>query len=156
MNLPDNTKKLLFGGTFVLSNKLQLVSSKLVKGLTPKQFFLLLELIQMSEKSTVTLTQLAKNMDSSRQNVVKMLEILERDKLVTLENSETDHRSRNVTITTKGRLRVQETEKNGEAFITALFEDISEEEREAAGNVILKMFHNLEKMQERLQNKDEK
>ena len=41
MKIPENKQYVLFGGAFVLANKLQLVADKKTHGLSTKQWFLL-------------------------------------------------------------------------------------------------------------------
>ena len=73
LKVPENKQYVLFGGSFVLANKLQWVADKRVGGLTSKQWFLLKTLKDMPSEPKVTITALAKETDTSRQNVAKML-----------------------------------------------------------------------------------
>jgi DNA-binding MarR family transcriptional regulator len=82
MKEPKNLKYLLFGGTFILANKLQFVGDKMVNVLTTKQWFLLLNILELSKEELPTVTSLASVMDTSRQNIAKMLEGLEKEGLV--------------------------------------------------------------------------
>lgn len=150
MRPPDNPQHLLFGGTFVLANKLQFVGDKLVEGLSTKQWFLLRNLMDMPIEPPPTITQVSQTMDSTRQNIAKMLEPMEREGFVTIENSPTDHRSRSIRITAKGLEYARQTAENGRHFLERLFEGIGSEECDAAGKVFVKMIQNLEKMQEEL------
>ena len=150
MKPPENTKYVLFGGTFILAIKLHLVGDKMVDGLTTKQWFLLLKLMELPKEPAPTLTQLAQAMDSSRQNIAKMLEIMEHAGIVTVEHSKADQRSRSISVTPLGRSRAEETERNGQNFLNRLFEGISEEERAVAAKVTINMIQNLERMQEEL------
>ena len=49
MKAPENPRHLLFGGTFILVNKLQFAGDKSVTGLTTKQWFLLMNLRELSK-----------------------------------------------------------------------------------------------------------
>lgn len=150
MRPPENEQYLLFGGTFVLANKLQLVGDKLVDGLSTKQWFLLRNLMDFPKDSPPTLTGLAKEMNSTRQNITKMLEAMVREGLVTIEDCGEDHRSRVVSITETGLIKAKETAENAQGFLERLFEDISQEKCLAAGKVLIKMMENLQKIEESL------
>lgn len=150
MKPPKNTEYLLFGGTFVLANKLQFVGDKLVDGLSTKQWFLLRNMMDMPSEPAPTITQIANAMDSTRQNITKMLEVMEREGLVTLEKSETDQRSRSVRITETGLTYVKQTAQNAQGFLDLLYDGMSSEELETAGEVLVKMVQNLQKMTEDL------
>lgn len=144
---PGNTKYLLFGGTFVLANKLQFVGDKEVDGLPIKQWFLLRNILDLPPEPAPTITQIADAMDSSRQNVAKMLEVAQRQGLVAIEGSPSDRRSRSVRVTALGLTRVEQTAIHAQAFLDRLYEGIGPEERDAAGKVLLKMIGNLERIQ---------
>ncbi len=150
MKPPGRNDYLLFGGTFVLANKLQFVSDRMVEGLSTKQWFLLRTIKDMPVDPPPTITQIAVEMDSTRQNVAKMLEKLERDGLVAIEGNEADRRSRRVRITDAGFRHSGQVAANAQGFLKLLFEGISLEEIDTAGRVIVKMMQNLTNMQEGL------
>ena len=151
MKPPKNTKHLLFGGTFMLANKLQFVGEKMVDGLSLKQWFLLLNILDLPSEPPPTINQIARAMDSTRQNIAKMLEIMEREGLVTLEQNKSDRRSRNVRVTAFGLTRMKQTTDNAQEFLYRLYDGITSEECDAAAMVMKKMVYNLQKMQEELQ-----
>lgn len=144
MRAPKNAKYILFGGTFVLANKLQLIGDNNVKGLTTKQWFLLANLIDLSKEEPVTLSKLAYEMDSSRQNVARMLESMEKEGHVIVNQSKVDKRSRIVGVTSLGLETARESEVSSQSFLRGVFNGIKEEDLEIASKVILKMIGNLE------------
>lgn len=148
MKPPENTQYLLFGGTFVLANKLQCVGDRLVAGLSTKQWFLLRNIVDLPGDPPPTITQIAHAMDSTRQNVAKMLEAMAREGLVTLAPSETDRRSRSVCITASGLTYVKEAARNAQGFLDRLYAGISSAQRDAAGAVMKKMMLNLQQMED--------
>lgn len=150
MKPPGRNDYLLFGGTFVLANKLQYVADKMVSGLSTKQWFLLRTIKDLPTYPLPTITQIAADMDTTRQNVTKMLEKLEREGLVAVEESETDRRSRHVRITEAGYSHTGLVAENAQEFLTRLFEGMTPEELDTAGKVLTKMVMNLTKMQEEL------
>ncbi len=150
MKPPGRNDYLLFGGTFVLANKMQYVADKMVSGLSTKQWFLLRTIKDMPTDPLPTITQIAADMDTTRQNAAKMLEKLEREGLITVEESETDRRSRRVRITEAGYSHTGQVAANAQEFLKRLFEGMTHEELDTAGNVLTKMIMNLTKMQEEL------
>lgn len=150
MKPPDDPRYLLFGGTFVLANKLQVVGDKLVGGLSTKQWFLLRNLVDLPKDPPPTINQIAQEMDSTRQNIAKMLELLEREGFVVIEKNTADLRSRSVRITESGLNQAKQTAENAQGFLDRLFRDIKSEERDVASSVLLKMVRNLQEIQEEL------
>lgn len=150
MKPPDDPRQLLFGGTFVLANKLQVVGDKLVEGLSTKQWFLLRNLVDLPKDPPPTINQIAQEMDSTRQNIAKMLELLEREGFVVIEKNAADLRSRSVRITESGLNQAKQTAENAQGFLDRLFRDIESEESEVASRVLLKMVRNLQEIQEGL------
>lgn len=148
MKIPENKQYVLFGGAFLLANKLQMVADKTVPGLSTKQWFLLRNLRDLSNNPPPTITMLAKETDTSRQNVRKMLEVLQRQGYVALRDSAKDHRSQVVEMTEAGAQILRQVAQEAAPFFTELFSGISEEECAAAANVVLKLIENLYKMQE--------
>lgn len=148
MKKPDNPRHLLFGGIFVLANKLQVVGDKEVEGLSAKQWFLLRNIIEMPQNPPPTVTQIAAEMDTTRQNIAKMLEAAGRDGMVSLTTNAQDRRSHDVKITDKGKQYVAQSDKNAQLFLNNLFAGIEQEKLDIAGGVVVKMLENLQAMQD--------
>lgn len=148
MKIPENKQYILFGGAFVLANKLQVVADKRVQGLSTKQWFLLRNLSELPTNPPPTITTLAKETDTSRQNVSKMLEVLQRQGYVALQDSADDHRSQSVLLTEPGGQILRQMAQEAASFFSELFTGISEEECAAAAGTVLKLIDNLYKMQE--------
>lgn len=148
MKIPENNQYVLFGGTFILANKLQSVADKKSIGLSTKQWFLMRNLQDLSTESPPTITMLAKETDTSRQNVSKMLSTLQKQGYVILRDSEADRRSQTVEMTIKGKEMLEQMAGRSTYFFAELFNGISGEEIEAAAKVVIKLIENLKKMQE--------
>jgi DNA-binding MarR family transcriptional regulator len=148
MKIPENNQYILFGGVFILANKLQLVADKKAHGLSTKQWFLMRNLQDLSMEAPPTITMLAKETDTSRQNVSKMLLTLQKQGFVTLRGSETDRRSQTVEMTIKGKEVLALMSDESTSLFAELFSGISAEESEAAAKVVIKLISNLMKMQE--------
>ena len=151
MKVPKNKQYILFGGNFVLANKMQWVADRCVGGLTSKQWFLLRTLSDMPQAPPTTITSLAQETDTTRQNVTKLLEVLARQGCVKLEENPQDHRSRRVLMTEKGHKLLRSMAEQSGDFFQGLFAGIGEEEVAAAAAVTLKMIENLNKMQQHMQ-----
>jgi DNA-binding MarR family transcriptional regulator len=154
LSVPDRADYLLFGGTFVLANKLQVVGDNMVDGLSTKRWFLIRTILDLPSEPPPTITQIAREMDSTRQNVAKMLETMERDGLVTLESADFDRRSRRVRVTELARSQARQVAENAEGFLKRLFEGLEQRELEAAGKVILKLIENLTEMQDMIRQEE--
>jgi DNA-binding MarR family transcriptional regulator len=147
VRIPENNQSILFGGTFLLANKLQWVADRTVPGISSKQWFLLLTLSEMPAEPTPNMASLAHELDTSRQNVAKMLEALERQGHVALADNPADRRSRTVALTAQGRQTLGLMSGQSRDFFRRLFCGIGEEECAAAARVTVKMIENLLKMQ---------
>ena len=148
MKIPENKQYVMFGGAFVLANKLQLVADKKTHGLSTKQWFLLRNLSDLPASPPPTITMLARETDTSRQNVSKMLEVLHRQGYVALQDNMEDHRSQSVVLTESGAQMLQQVAQEATPFFTELFSGISEEECAVSAGVMIKLIENLYKMQE--------
>lgn len=146
MNAPENPRHLLFGGTFILANKLQFAGDKSVTGLTTKQWFLLMNLRELSKVSVPSVNELASTMNTTRQNIAKMLDTMEKEGLVAISQSAQDKRVKEVVITKKGQRLAKQSEKDSQEFRNKLFVDITEDELATASQVTLKMIENLERI----------
>ena len=148
MKTPENKQYVMFGGTFVLANKLQAVADKRVEGLSTKQWFLLRNLSDLPISPPPTITTLAMETDTSRQNISKMLEVLQRQGYVLLQDSTKDRRSQSVILTDAGRQILNQVALEAAPFFKELFVGINEEECNASATVIIKLIENLNRMQE--------
>lgn len=148
MKIPKNKQYVMFGGVFMLANKLQLVADKKIHGLSTKQWFLLRNLSDLPPNPPPTITMLAKETDTSRQNVSKMLGVLQRQGYVALQDNPKDHRSQSVILTDSGAQMLHKVAQEAVPFFTELFSGISEEECTVSADVVIKLIDNLYKMQE--------
>lgn len=150
MRIPANKQYILFGGAFVLANKLQVVADKTVHGLSTKQWFLLRNLSDLPVDPPPTITMLANQTDTSRQNVSKMLEVLQRQGYVELRDSAQDHRSQAVVLTEAGAQMLRQVAQEAAPFFAELFSGIKADECEIAAGVVVKLIEKLGQMQEEI------
>jgi len=134
-----------------LANKLQLIADKKIQGLSTKQWFLLRNLSDMPTDPPTSITMLAKETNTSRQNVRKMLELLHRRGYVSLQDNAKDLRSQSVVLTGLGAQVLDQVAQEDLPFFTELFSGISEEECAVSSSVIIKLINNLYKMQEEIE-----
>jgi len=150
MKIPNSNQHILFGGIFILANKLKHVAEQKVEGLSVKQWFLLRTLQDMPIEPAPTITSLAKETDTTRQNTTKMLEILHRNGYVVIADNPCDGRSSKIEITEQG-LQMLGTMAAGSArFFHELFTDIDDKDLAIAAEVIIKIIEKLSKMQEEM------
>ncbi len=147
MKIPDRNDYLVFGGVFALANKMQSVGDKMVEGLSTKQWFLIRTIMDMPDYPPPTITQISREMDTTRQNITKMLETMERDGYITIEGSDRDRRRRSVRLTETGLRHAAQVAENGQYFIKRVFDGIEPDALDAAAKVVVKMMNNLAAMQ---------
>ncbi len=148
MQAPSD-KHFVHASIFLLSNKLQLVGDKITQDITTKQWFVLLMVDGMEEKQP-SITQIAKRLGSTRQNIKQLLNPLERNGYVFLSTLQDDRRSQGVTLTSKGQRYLQEINRKGEAFIQRLYRGIGHGELHITVGVIQQLFANLADIQEEM------
>lgn len=151
-NIKD--KAYIFGSIFTLSNKLQVLGDKFDRNLTVKQW-LLLAGIYKSRNNMPIISEIAGLIGNSRQNVKKMVLILEKEGFVTIEKDSNDTRAQKVRLTKKCLDYLLQREKRELKFLVQLFEGFQSSEIKDLVNGISKLEKNIVKM-ERLNNNDEK
>lgn len=114
-------KAFIFGSIFTLSNKLQILGDRFDKNLTVKQW-LLLAGIHNSQNESPTIGEVAGIIGNSRQNVKKMLLILERLGFVKIENDLNDGRVQKIRMTEKCLDYLKQRERKELEFLEQLFE----------------------------------
>ena len=117
----------IFGSILLLSNKIQVWGDNILSDLTLKQWFLLL-LISKMENKNPTINEISDFSGTSRQNIKKMLEHLDRKKYLKIKKSKTDARALNVSLSKKTHDYFADNEKKGAEALISLFSEITEEE----------------------------
>lgn len=136
------SKQFIFGSIFLLANKLQLLGDKITQELTLKQW-LLLNMLMHHSKRRPNFNEIAKMMSVSRQNVIKMIHLLEQKGFVELHESALDHRSMEVTLTTKTFAYFTQKQEIGNIFLNELFHFFSEEELNILKTLFIKLQQNI-------------
>lgn len=146
MEIP--AREYLFGSIFLLSNKLQALGDGYLEEITLKQWLLLI-MIHVMEKDQPSVTEVADVMGSTRQNVRKMLEVLEGKGFVALCANPLDRRILSVTLTPKTEQFFARFQSKGDAFLDRLFDGIPPEDLEATRRTVEALFENMERMGEK-------
>ncbi|WP_407308967.1 MarR family winged helix-turn-helix transcriptional regulator [Desulfosporosinus sp. SB140] len=117
------------------------LNSKLeVHNITLEQWNVLLKL---SQQDKIKQKQLAENVDKDQPTLARILDILERKKLVIRKPSEKDKRAFSVQITEEGINLKKQVGPSLESFFQTIIEGISDEEIETYRRVLLKMNNNI-------------
>jgi DNA-binding MarR family transcriptional regulator len=132
---------------FALANKLQMMGDRMIKGLSTKQWLLLKRVSQMQPGILPTITQIAANMNTSRQNIAKMMSDLAEDGYVFIETSPDDARSKKVRLAPKGIDVLEDLSPAAESLVKGVFADITKERSEQAKLTLYSMLYNLQDME---------
>ncbi len=119
-------KKLIFSGVFVLENKLHTVLDRYLKGITSKQWLVLV--VSSSFDAPPDLSRVGKALGCSRQNIKKLALALEKEDIVELKESKNDGRSLCIHLTDKGRAILHNSKDLEEKVYNSLFKEFSREE----------------------------
>lgn len=136
-------QQFIFGVIFLLANKLQLLGDKVTEEITLKQWFLLNILLQM-DKQYPNYNDIAKAVGTSRQNVSKMISVLQKKGMVELKPSETDQRAIYVSLTGKSFEYFSSKDNAGNLLLDKLFNGFSPLETERAAFLLGKIHQNIE------------
>ena len=136
----------IFSNWFVISNKLQTLGDKLDDKITVKQL-LILAIIFKHENHTANLSMIANIAGVSRQNIKKIVVILERQGFVTLNKDVHDKRSVNISITKQAIEHFKTREEKEVEFINKLFNGFDKESTGQLFNAIQKLQQNINDME---------
>ena len=141
------TREYLFGSIFLLANRLQTLGDGYLEEVTLKQWLLLI-MIHVMDRDQPSVTEVADFMGSTRQNVRKMLEVLEGKSFVTLSANSLDRRTLSVALTPKTEQLFVRFQAKGDAFLDRFFDGIPPEDLEATRRTVEALFENMERMGE--------
>lgn len=143
------SKAIIFGKIFTISNRLQLLGDKLDNRMTVKQWLLVTGILNSSEENP-TLSEVARIIGSSRQNVKKLLLILEKQGFVLLNKDERDARAVRVSLTDACRRHLEFRNEMETGFIGSLFDGMDEEKIESLKKSIEALEKNINEMEKEL------
>ncbi len=135
-------EQFVFGCLFLLANKIQSAGDQVIPGITLKQWFLLMMITKM-EKDSPSLTEIAEFIGSTRQNVKKMVDILERQQFVITKRLEEDKRNVGVSVTEKVHILFRQYETAGDGFLDVLFTNVPEADLVCVRQTFMTILENL-------------
>ncbi len=141
----------LFGSIFLLSNKLQVLGDQYMAadGITLRQWFLTVIIKQFDSQRGPTLTEAARLMGTSHQNVKQIaLKLAEKEFLV-FEKDDRDGRSIRLKLTDKSNTFWDSKTSELELFLKRLFSETIFDDVETAEKLFKKMLFNVENWEER-------
>jgi len=121
------SEEYVFGSILLLSNKIQVWGDNILTDLTLKQWFLLM-LISKMENNNLTLNKISEFSGTSRQNVKKLLEHLDKKKYLKIKRSRKDARALNVSLLKKTYYYFKNNEIKGAESVNSLFFNITNKE----------------------------
>jgi DNA-binding MarR family transcriptional regulator len=110
----------IFGGIFILANRLQVLGDKFDGNLTVKQWLLLIGILK-NKGSSPTLSEVASFIGNSRQNVKKMALILEKKGFLILDKDLMDARILRMSVTSKCEIHFKQREGKELEFFEELY-----------------------------------
>lgn len=145
----------IFGSILLLSNKLQIWGDGILSDITLKQWFLLLLISKMDDKEP-TVKEISDFTGTSRQNVKKMLSVLENKEYVAITKSDIDARALKVELTNKTYEYFSGFEKTGNEAIHTLFTNSTDQELEVTTTTLQNILKILENNYNGRENQNEK
>jgi len=146
-----NEKAYIFGGLFVLANRIQILGDRVDPDVSIKQW-LFIAVVSKFKDTIPTLTEISAVMGSSHQNVKKMAVILENRGFIKLYRDEKDTRAIKVIRTDKCEKHFNAMEKKEIEFIGDLFAGFSEQQIHELYFGIRSMTDNVTEMENRHEN----
>lgn len=141
-------RQLIFGIVLVVANKLDTLLERDMSpfGMTSKQWFLSVIIDSLFDKPP-TIKEVAAAMGSSHQNVKQVALKLEQKGHLKLEKDPKDARVTRLKLTEQNRDFWEKTQKKGEEFMSAVFDNLGEEELKYTSKALKKILSNLEKLE---------
>lgn len=138
-------ERYIFTNIFILNNKLEAAANAVLREISVKQWFLLI-IIAQKEKESPSLTEIAEAFGSSRQNIAKMVEVLEKKGYVKTGKHAKD--KRNITVVTTERVKevFKEFDGRGSEFLDMIFKDITDVRLKIVYSIFEILFKNLEEL----------
>ena len=138
-------KQYIFSSIFVIANKLQIIGDREIEELSFKQWFLLVA-IKNIPKENPSLTDIANFIGTSRQNVKKMLVILEKKGYVLLSNLPDNQKSVCTLLTKKCEEHLDKFDKLGDELLEKIFTNVSSVQTQSISEVFKILFENIDRM----------
>lgn len=128
----------VYASLFATVNKLQACADASTGGLTSRQYLLLTTITKMVPEEA-TLNNIANKLATSKQNVNKLVTMLEEKGFVKVVPSKADKRAVNVSVTKKGEKAVEKSTINVFQFYSNVFKGFPDHEIDDLQTLINKM-----------------
>jgi len=138
-------KQYIFASMFADANKLQTIGDHIFKDITMKQWFAIV-CIHFFDYSP-NLNEIADRMGCSRQNVKKIISILEEKKLVEITSDKKDTRVSRISLTEKCFLMFKEREDIEKELISTLYKEFTSEEIDFMYRMFIKYEEGINNLQ---------
>lgn len=135
-------EQIVFGMMFLAANKLQAAGDNFLPEVTVKQWLLLIMVSKMDKKSP-SITEIAEFTGNTRQNVKKMVDILEKKNFVCVQKQLGDKRNLSVSLTPKTYDFFSTHEQAGNEFLKRIFQDIPTENLRCTADTFSRLIDNL-------------
>lgn len=143
------TSDYIYGTLFIVSNKLDTLMERQFSkfGVTTKQWFLTICLMNLFKGKAPTLKEVAKQVGSSHQNIKQMALRLEEKELLVLKKDDKDQRVTRLHLTKNNDVFWKPLNEEGRVFKNKLFEGISPSDLEVTRHVLSQLWVNLDKIE---------
>jgi DNA-binding MarR family transcriptional regulator len=146
-DMPD--LQFIFGALLLIANRIDTLLERELSAfnVTAKQWFISVIIYSLFDRPP-TISEVARVMGSTHQNVKQIALKLAEKNLLTLEKDEKDRRATRLVPTDYSAEFWAATDTAGASFIGKLFTGLSENDLAAARMALLKLWQNLDSMQE--------
>lgn len=139
----------IFGMIFLLSNKLETIGNSFLGELTTKQWFFMLTLTTFF-KNPPTLSQLANQIGTSRQNSKQLAIRLQEKGFLTIEKDELDNRVLRIYSTKKIEEYMKVRQNKDHKFIEDFFSVLKNSEIGELDEALFRLMDNIQNIEEEL------
>lgn len=147
-------KQTVFAYILLIANKLQIFGDSIMKEFTLKQWFLMLMITKMDTLEP-SIKQIADFTGSTRQNVKKMLESMEKKGYIKMEPSQEDARALSVIVTQKAYEYLKKHKADGENLVNLIFNGVDEKKLDVVIDMSDQIFVNLQNSGKKMRKIDE-
>ena len=137
----------VYGAIHMLSNRLQILGDRIDLTISSKQWFLL-AVVSKFKGAPPNISDVADVLGTSRQNVKKMANILEKCDFLKLEKDKNDLRNTQLFLTEKCSNYFKSREHKETEYIECIFSGIDDETLDSLCTVLKKLAENTEKLLE--------
>ena len=145
-SMPD--RAFMLGALFIAANRVETQLEREFQryGITVKQWFLAIVLVHLFP-APPTISETARVMGSSHQNIKQLALALNRKGLLDFLKDEQDSRMIRLRLSEQGAALREKVRSGGNAFQTRLFNGIGDEELKAARSVLSKILLNIDEIE---------